>query len=229
MNVMIRENDIKLLTHVTSYRRRFLKLALFSLAMTSALLFLKGATTERIGEPEVILTPAVISMLPVSSDAALIQLDPPPLLVAQEDAGEAAVNPMAMTNVSSAAATLFSLEGISLEDNTADVTAKKGPPSTIVEDPQFIGETIYQYPNFNVGFYEDVVSFVQVSATVGHIQINDQQIPLTVSELKQFLGEPDFVAEDGLVFQRRDTLIKLFVQPETQELISVDYYHLSST
>ncbi|UKS26382.1 hypothetical protein LOZ80_33495 [Paenibacillus sp. HWE-109] len=228
MNVMIRENDIKLLTHITSYRRRFLKLALFSLVMILALLFLKGATTERIGEPEVVLTPAVISMLPESPNAAFIPLDPP-LLVAQEDAGEAAVNPMAMTKVSSAAATLFSLEGISLEDHTADVTAKKGPPSTIVEDPQFIGETIYQYPNFNVGFYEDVVSFVQVSATVGHIQINDQQIPSNVAELKQFLGEPDFVAEDGLVFQRRDTLIKLFLQPETQDLISVDYYHLSST
>ncbi|NQX70168.1 hypothetical protein HQN90_28930 [Paenibacillus alba] len=228
MNVMIREKEAQMLTHVTGYHRRFYRLALFALVVTLILLVLKGTSSGRIVEPEAVLSPAVISMLPEGSDDSFLPVSPPKL-AAQDDAGAGAYNLSQAASSSSILTSLVSLEGISLEDNTADVTAKKGAPLTTVEDPQFIGETIYQYPDVNVGFYEDVVAFVQVPARAGRIQINDQEIPLTLTDVKQLLGEPDFVAEDGVVFQRKEALIKLFMQPDTQDLISIDYYHLSST
>ncbi|OPH59398.1 hypothetical protein BC351_21055 [Paenibacillus ferrarius] len=227
MNVLMREKEAQMLTHVTGYQRRFYRLALFALVVTLILLVLKGTSSGRIGEPEVVLSPAVISMLPEGSDDSSLPVSPPKL-AAQEDAGTASNLSQAVSS-SSILTSLVSLEGISLEDNTADVTAKKGAPLTKVEDPQFIGETIYQYPDVNVGFYEDVVAFVQVPARAGRIQINDQEISLTLADIKQLLGEPDFVAEDGVVFQRKEALIKLFMQPDTQNPISIDYYHLSST
>lgn len=124
---------------------------------------------------------------------------------------------------------LHSLVGISLYDNTDTVVAKKGNPLSFVQDPHFVEAFTYEYPDMNIGFQDGIVTFVQIPAKVGHVQINDQRIPLTITDVKWLLRAPDYVVEDGIVFQRREALIKLFIESETQKLISIDYCHLSST
>lgn len=227
MNVMLRDKGAKLLTHITGYRRRVYKLALFFLVVILAIIVVRWTTSEQIGEPEVILSPEIISLNPEGSDDTFLPVLPPTLAAAQAESSSdisakvAEANPLVPM--------LNSLEGISLYDDTASVIAKKGYPLRFVQDPHFEEAFTYEYSDMNIGFQDDIVTFVQIPAKVGYVQINDQRIPLTITDVKRLLGEPDYVAEDGIVFQRREALIKLFIESETQELISIDYYHLSST
>lgn len=227
MNVMLRDKGAKLLTHITGYRSRVYKLALFSLVVILAMIVVRWTTSEQIGEPEIILSPEIISLNPEGSNVTFVPVLPPTLAAAQAESSSdisakvAEANPLVPM--------LNSLEGISLYDDTASVIAKKGYPLRFVQDPHFEEAFTYEYSDMNIGFQDDIVTFVQIPAKVGHVQINDQRVPLTITDVKRLLGEPDYVAEDGIVFQRREALIKLFIESETQELISIDYYHLSST
>lgn len=227
MNVMLRDKGAKLLTHITGYRSRVYKLALFFLVVILAMIVVRWTTSEQIGEPEIILSPEIISLNPEGSNDTFVPVLPPTLAAAQAESSSdisakvAEANPLVPM--------LNSLEGISLYDDTASVIAKKGYPLRFVQDPHFEEAFTYEYSDMNIGFQDDIVTFVQIPAKVGHVQINDQRVPLTITDVKRLLGEPDYVAEDGIVFQRREALIKLFIESETQELISIDYYHLSST
>lgn len=227
MNVMLRDKGAKLLTHITGYRSRVYKLALFFLVVILAMIVVRWTTSEQIGEPEIILSPEIISLNPEGSNDTFVPVLPPTLAAAQAESSSdisakvAEANPLVPM--------LNSLEGISLYDDTASVIAKKGYPLRFVQDPHFEEAFTYEYSDMNIGFQDDIVTFVQIPAKVGYVQINDQRIPLTITDVKRLLGEPDYVAEDGIVFQRREALIKLFIESETQELISIDYYHLSST
>lgn len=227
MNVMLRDKGAKMLTHITSYRNRLYKLALFFLVLVLAIMIVRWTASEQIGEPEIILSPEIISLNPEGSNDTFVPVLPPTLAAAQAESSSdisakvAEANPLVPM--------LNSLEGISLYDDTASVIAKKGYPLRFVQDPHFEEAFTYEYPDMNIGFQDGIVTFVQIPAKVGHVQINDQRVPLTITDVKRLLGEPDYVAEDGIVFQRREALIKLFIESETQELISIDYYHLSST
>ncbi|MGO4268694.1 hypothetical protein AB4Z22_02430 [Paenibacillus sp. TAF58] len=229
MNVMLRDKGAKLLTHITGYRSRVYKLAMFFLVVILAMIIVRWTTSEQIGEPEIILTPRIITLNPEGSENTFLPVLPPTLAAVQaESISDSSAN-LQIADASSLVPILHSLEGISLHDDTESVIAKKGYPLTFVQDPQFAEAFTYEYPDMNIGFQDGIVTFVQIPAKVGHVKINDKRIPLTITDVKRLLGEPDYVAEDGIVFQRREGLIKLFIESETQELISIDYYHLSST
>jgi hypothetical protein len=229
MNVMLRDKGAKLLTHITGYRSRVYKLTLFFLVVILAMMIVRWTTSKHIGEPEIILSPDIISLIPEGSDDTFVPVLPPTLAAAQaESISDYSVSLQAAKD-SSLVPTLHSLQGISIYDDTESVIAKKGYPLTFVQDPLLVEAFMYEYPDMNIGFQDDIVTFVQIPAKVGHVQINDQRIPLTITDVKRLLGEPDYVVEDGIVFQRGEALIKLFIESETQELISIDYYHLLST
>lgn len=229
MNVMLRDKGAKLLTHITGYRSRVYKLALFFLVVMLTMIIVRWTTSEHIGEPEIILSPGIITLDPGGSDNTFLPVLPPTLAAAQAESSSDSSASLQVAEASLLAPTLYSLEGISLYDDIESVIAKKGYPLTFVQDPHFVEAFTYEYPDMNIGFQDDIVTFVQIPAKVGHVQINDQRIPLTITDVKRLLGEPDYVVEDGIVFQRREALIKLFIESETQELISIDFYHLSST
>lgn len=229
MNVMLRDKGAKLLTHITGYRSRVYKLALFILVVILAMIIVCWSTSEHIGEPEIILSPEIISLIPEGSDDTFVPVLPPTLAAVQAKSNNDSSASFEAAEASSLVPILDSLEGISLDDNTEEVIAKKGYPLTFVQDPHFIDVFMYEYPDMNIGFQDGVVTFVQIPAEIGHVQINDQRIPLTITDVKRLLGEPYYVVEDGIVFQRKEEIIKLLIASETQELISIDYYHLSST
>lgn len=223
MNVMLRDKGAKLLTHITGYLSRVYKLGLFLLVVILSMIIVRWTTSEHIGEPE------IISLIPEGSDDTFVPVLPPTLAAAQAESSSYNSASVQVAEASSLVPMLNSLEGISLYDDTESVIAKKGYPLTFVQDPHFVEAFTYEYPDMNIGFQDDIVTFVQIPAKVGHVQINDQRIPLTITDVMRVLGEPDYVVEDGIVFQRGEALIKLFIESETQELISIDYYHLSST
>ncbi|NRF92182.1 hypothetical protein HQN89_14315 [Paenibacillus frigoriresistens] len=229
MNVMLLEKGAKLLTHMTGYRSRVYKLALFFLVVILAMIIVSWTTSEHMGEPEIILSPEIISLIPKGSDDTFVPVLPPTLAAVQAEPSNGSSASLQAADTRAVVPILHSLEGISLDDNTEAVVAKKGYPLTFVQDPHFVEAFTYEYPDMNIGFQDGIVTFVQIPAKVGHVQINDQRISLTMTDVKRLLGEPDYVTEDGIVFQRGEELIKLFVAPETQELIAIDYYDLSST
>jgi hypothetical protein len=121
------------------------------------------------------------------------------------------------------------VNGVSLYDTKESITAKFGPPQAIEKDPDLKELETYAYPLMKVGLSYGTADYVEIPAAAGSIVIDHVHVAISVEAMKEALGEPDYIAEDGIVFQRRDALIKLFIDAATQQPISIHYYHISST
>jgi hypothetical protein len=115
---------------------------------------------------------------------------------------------------------------ISLYDDQKSVIEKKGKPQSVTADPLFAGEETYIYSDMNISFSSGIVEYIP---SIGTIKIDDIVIPTTIQDMKSALGEPNYVAEDGIVFQRNDALIKIFIDSSTSKATSIQYYHMSNT
>jgi hypothetical protein len=120
------------------------------------------------------------------------------------------------------------VNGISLNDNVKTVIDKLGQPLSKEKDAFTPEIVVYAYPKMNIGFSDGIVSYVEVLAAAGTVKIDGISIPIKPEGLKNAMGEPDFVAEDGIVFQRNVALVKLFTDMETHEVTSLQYYHHSN-
>jgi hypothetical protein len=120
------------------------------------------------------------------------------------------------------------VNGISLYDDVKAVIDKLGQPLSKRNDPMFAELEVYAFPEMNIGFSDGIVNYVEVLAAAETVNIDGVSIPIDQEGLKNALGEPDFVAEDGIVFQRNAALIKLFKDIETHEVTSIHYYHHSN-
>jgi hypothetical protein len=120
------------------------------------------------------------------------------------------------------------VNGISLNDDVKAVINKLGQPLSKGKDPFFTEMEVYAFPKMNIGFSDGTVNYVEVLVAVGTVNIDGVSIPIEQEALKNALGEPDFIAEDGIVFQRNAALIKLFKDVETHEVTSLHYYHHSN-
>jgi hypothetical protein len=123
---------------------------------------------------------------------------------------------------------LQSVDGISLTFDQEDVVEQLGAPVQITNDEFTVQFQIYHYPEMKIGFSEGYVDYVKVLASAGTISIDGQVIPMTVEALVHELGNPDFTAEDGLVFKGPRAVVKVFVDTETRSITSVDYFHRTS-
>jgi hypothetical protein len=123
---------------------------------------------------------------------------------------------------------LQTVEGISLSYDQQDVIEQLGKPAGVTNDDYNVGFQIFHYPQMKIGFSEGYVDYVKVMASAGTISIDGHTIPITLEAVVSELGEPDFVAEDGLVFKGPQAVIKVFVDLETHELTSIDYFHRTS-
>ncbi|MFC4779551.1 hypothetical protein ACFO9Q_22455 [Paenibacillus sp. GCM10023252] len=120
----------------------------------------------------------------------------------------------------------LTVEGVSLYDHEETVQALLGKPDVIEDDPVLPGCTTYQYGGLIVNFYEGIVEYVEVLATVPDLRINETTIKMNLEDLEQQLGEPSYVAEDGLVYTGRQGsgVIKLMKDAQTGELTSVSFF-----
>jgi hypothetical protein len=123
---------------------------------------------------------------------------------------------------------LETVNDISLHDDVKAVITILGKPLSKQKDPFFSELEIYAYPKMNIGFSNGIVNYVEVLVTAGTAKIDGVEVPIEVDGMKKALGEPNFVAEDGIVFQRNQALVKLFTSMETGEVTSIQFYHQSS-
>ncbi len=117
--------------------------------------------------------------------------------------------------------------GISLYDSRDDVIAKLGEPSDIEKDEFFADLEIYRYEGLRVAFAGDFIQYVDIDPAHG-LDIDGKPVEATREALVKALGEPDYKAEDGLVFQRDEALLKLFLDPQTGKPQAVSYYHIAT-
>ncbi|OBR67999.1 hypothetical protein A7K91_18900 [Paenibacillus oryzae] len=124
----------------------------------------------------------------------------------------------------------FKLEtvcGISLYDSREDVVAKLGQPSEIDKDEFFADLEVYRYEGLRVAFAGDFIQYVDIDPAHG-LDIDGNPVEATREALVKALGEPDYKAEDGIVFQRDEALLKLFLDPQTGKPQAVSYYHIAT-
>ena len=119
---------------------------------------------------------------------------------------------------------LQTVNGISLSDTPSIVARKLGEPMRITEDPYLKELLIYQYPDMNVVFNGGIVYSVEIAGDSGTLLLGGVEIPATIEAVKGALGQPDYVTEDGIVFERNEALLKLFIDSETHKLTSIHYF-----
>lgn len=120
---------------------------------------------------------------------------------------------------------LQTVNGISLYDNPSIVVRKLGEPKSISEDPYSKELIIYQYPNMNVVFSYGIVNSVEIAVGSKTLLLDGVEIPAAIEAVKGALGQPDYMTEDGIVFERNEALLKLFIDTDTQKLTSIHYFH----
>ena len=118
------------------------------------------------------------------------------------------------------------VNGLDLDSDAATVVQLLGEPAERSTDPLLDTEE-FHYPAQTIGLYEDLVDYIIVPASAGEVQLGDATIPLEMEQLRQLLGEPDFTAEDGLVYVQHEVCLKLFYGENEAELDSVQIYWLS--
>jgi hypothetical protein len=123
---------------------------------------------------------------------------------------------------------LRSVNGISLTDDAPGVLAVAGKPERISQDPLVKDLNIFEYGKMQIGVQDGMVSFLSVSGDADAIVLDNTRLPVTLEAIKKAMGEPDFIAEDGLVFRRSERLLKVFIDPDTGAVKSVDYYSMSN-
>lgn len=123
--------------------------------------------------------------------------------------------------------TLSAVNGISLYDDREGVIRKLGKPDAVERDEWLPELDIYQYPGMQIGFAEQFIQYVDIDISEGLV-IDDIVLEASVDALKAAFGEPDYIAEDGLVFQRGEAVFKLFLDDATGRPVYASYYHIAS-
>jgi hypothetical protein len=120
------------------------------------------------------------------------------------------------------------VNGISLDDSPATVVEKLGKPLTKSKDAFLAEIEVFVYPEMNIGFSSGSIDYVEVLASSGTASIDGTQITIGLEAMKKAFGEPNFVAEDGITFQRNQAVIKIFTDMETKKVTSIHYFHNSN-
>ncbi|WP_058301386.1 hypothetical protein [Gorillibacterium timonense] len=128
-----------------------------------------------------------------------------------------------------AAIALRDVNGITLSDDREAVVAKLGVPEDIIQDPLNKDLEIYRYAQMEVSFSGDHVYDVSVSADSGSLTLDGVKLQIAPASIRDKLGDPDYVAEDGLVYQRGYYLLKVYLNVEQGRIDVIRYYSLANT
>jgi hypothetical protein len=120
---------------------------------------------------------------------------------------------------------LASLNGISLSDDLKTIYEIKGEPLRIVEDEIFKSSRTYVFQDCTIGMTDGAVKNIVVPVSAIKIEIDGQTIPLELERLKEKLGTPFFISEDGIVYKDGDYVIKIYLDNQTGLVHSVSYFH----
>lgn len=117
------------------------------------------------------------------------------------------------------------LNDISLDDSMNDILANKGQPVHKELDP-YLGCPEYQFTDVSVGFCEDtgVVNYIHIDASEGRLKLNHEWIDMNMESIRNALGKPYYVAEDGEVFLRGSQALKVYMKPGSNQIEGIDLF-----
>lgn len=118
------------------------------------------------------------------------------------------------------------LSGTRLFTTEMELLAAKGDPIDIVSDP-WQGCMEYQYEDMSAGVCNGAVIYVHVNPTqarMNGLYLNGVEIDPVKNNLREILGSPDFRAEDGDVYMRGSTALKIYRDTESGEWLGVDLF-----
>ncbi|QLG38480.1 hypothetical protein MKY42_27805 [Paenibacillus sp. FSL W7-1088] len=122
------------------------------------------------------------------------------------------------------------LNDISLDDSMNDMLANKGQPVHKELDP-YLGCPEYQFKDVTVGFCEDtgVVNYVHIDASEKRLKLNQEWIDMNIEAIRDVLGKPYDVAEDGEVFLRGSQALKVYMKPGSNHIEGIDLFDESAS
>ncbi|MFB8377663.1 hypothetical protein ACWIE6_26950 [Paenibacillus taichungensis] len=117
------------------------------------------------------------------------------------------------------------LNDISLDDSVDDILANKGRPVHKEHDP-YLGCPEYQFKDVTVGICEDtgVVNYVHIDASEKRLKLNQEWIDMNIEAIRDVLGKPYYVAEDGEVFLRGSQALKVYMKPGSNHIEGIDLF-----
>ncbi|WP_410512366.1 hypothetical protein PaeBR_20525 [Paenibacillus sp. BR2-3] len=124
-----------------------------------------------------------------------------------------------------------SLAGVRLFATEDELLQKKGTPLQIVEDP-WQGCLEYQYENMSAGVLGSEVLYVHVSPSQAQrygLFLNEVELDPAKNNLQELLGAPDFKAEDGDVYMRGNTALKIYRDTDTGKWLGIDLFDENSS
>ncbi|PZD94975.1 hypothetical protein DNH61_15140 [Paenibacillus sambharensis] len=118
------------------------------------------------------------------------------------------------------------VNGFDMSWTEEETLVNAGPPDSISEDELLPGIYEYEYEHATVGFYDGVVEYivVQPSKDKPLLTLGEYVIPLKAELIRAALGEPDYEAEDGDVYIKGATALKVFKDPENGKITSVEAF-----
>lgn len=116
------------------------------------------------------------------------------------------------------------INGIDMGWTDIEVLSMLGPPETVWLDEYAPGSKEFRYDGVTVGFYDGLIESVSVDAGEPAVAFGETVVPMDFEALAGALGEPDFIAEDGWVYEGQGIAVKLFLDESGQKLESVDAF-----
>jgi hypothetical protein len=120
---------------------------------------------------------------------------------------------------------LNSVNGILLSDDLSKVREVKGDPLNVLEDPVLKTSQTHLYSDCEIHIRDGVVQSVVVQSSVGKVILDGEIIPF--DQLKQRLGTPFFVSEDGLVYRKGNHAFKLFMDENASSIKFISFFHVA--
>ncbi|NGZ77871.1 hypothetical protein [Saccharibacillus alkalitolerans] len=118
------------------------------------------------------------------------------------------------------------LNGLTLQDRIEKVGRLYGEPSERV--PAYMAGEEYRYGGLNVGTYEKWIYYISVPSSAESFNLNGHELPMDGQRIREVLGEPDFTADDGFGYEHDGQALKVFVDPSTGSVRSVDLFDSTS-
>ncbi|MDQ1910585.1 hypothetical protein RAC89_08735 [Paenibacillus sp. GD4] len=118
--------------------------------------------------------------------------------------------------------------GIAIQDDLKTVYEMKGEPVQIETSPENKRERVLIYEDCRIGLLDQFVRYVTVPAAARQIEINSSLVNMRLDELRELLGDPYHVGEDGLVYRYGQTALKLTLDETGEQLEAVDFFHVAA-
>ncbi|MEJ8306050.1 hypothetical protein [Saccharibacillus sacchari] len=118
------------------------------------------------------------------------------------------------------------LNGLTLQDDIEDANRLYGEAANKI--PAYMAGDEYHYGDVKVGAYENWIYYVSVPGSAGSFNLNGQDLPMDSTRIQQQLGTPDFTADDGFGYEHDGQAIKIFIDPSSGKVRSVDLFDNTS-